>query len=117
MIRTVWLRQLGAWAIAGAMCVAAFHAEAKTFRFRAHSMYDPDRYRDKAEIERWKERDPLTLLAARLFADGTADAAVLDGIDAEVMAEVDASVAFAEAGTDEGLETLHRYVTSGGGAP
>ena len=37
--------------------------EARTYRFRAHSMYDPDRYRDKAEIERWKERDPITLLA------------------------------------------------------
>jgi len=90
--------------------------EAKTFRFRAHSMYDPDRYRDKAEIEHWRERDPITLLAARLVADGTADAAQLADLDAEVIAEVDASVAFAEAGTDEGVETLHRYVTSGGGA-
>jgi len=89
--------------------------EAKTFRFRAHSMYDPDRYRDKAEIERWRERDPLSLLAVRLVADGNADAASLADIDAEVVAEVDASVAFAEAGTDEGVETLHRYVTSGGG--
>ena len=91
--------------------------EAKTFRFRAHSMYDPDRYRDKAEIERWKERDPITMLAARLVAEGAADAVTLADIDAEVIAEVDASVAFAEAGTDEGLETLHRYVTSGGGTP
>jgi pyruvate dehydrogenase E1 component alpha subunit len=79
-------------------------------------MYDPDRYRDKAEIDRWKERDPITLLAARLVADGIADAARLADIDAEVVAEVDASVAFAEAGTDEGVETLHRYVTSEAGA-
>ena len=40
--------------------------ELRTYRFRAHSMYDPDRYRDKAEIERWKERDPIPALAARL---------------------------------------------------
>ncbi len=40
--------------------------ECRTYRFRAHSMYDPDLYRDKAEIEHWKERDPLVVLEARL---------------------------------------------------
>ncbi len=39
--------------------------EMHTYRFRAHSMYDPDRYRDKAEIEHWKERDPVEGLARR----------------------------------------------------
>jgi pyruvate dehydrogenase E1 component alpha subunit len=90
--------------------------EARTYRFRAHSMYDPDRYRDKAEIEHWRERDPITLLAARLVSGGTVDAVGLSAIDAEVTAEVDASVAFAESGTDEGVETVLRHVTSGGGA-
>jgi pyruvate dehydrogenase E1 component alpha subunit len=90
--------------------------EAKTYRFRAHSMYDPDRYRDKVEIEHWRERDPITLLAARLVAAGDVDEADLSAVDAEVTAEVDASVAFAESGTDEGVETVLRHVTSGGGA-
>lgn len=44
--------------------------ELRTYRFRAHSMYDPDRYRDKAEVERWKQRDPIALLRARLESDG-----------------------------------------------
>ena len=91
--------------------------EARTFRFRAHSMYDADRYRERAEIDAWKERDPITMLAARLVTAGTADAAGLADIDAAVTAEVDASVAFAEGGTDEDVLTLERFVTSAGGRP
>ena len=45
--------------------------ELRTYRFRAHSMYDPDRYRDKAEIERWKDRDPIPALAERADRRGT----------------------------------------------
>ena len=85
--------------------------EAKTYRFRAHSMYDPDRYRSKEEIEHWRERDPLLLMRARLAADGV-DAAALDRIEEEVAAEIDAAVAFAEAGTDEPVESLLAFVTS-----
>ncbi len=40
--------------------------ECRTYRFRAHSMYDPELYRDKAEVEHWKERDPLIVLEARI---------------------------------------------------
>ena len=47
--------------------------EMRTYRFRAHSMYDPDRYRDKAEIERWRERDPSTLLLDRTAGGGRLD--------------------------------------------
>lgn len=83
--------------------------EARTFRFRAHSMYDPDRYRDPAEIERWKERDPLLVLGERL-----ADPDRLAEIEAEVAAEVEAAVAFAEAAELEPLEELERWVYSDG---
>ena len=88
--------------------------EAKTFRFRAHSMYDADRYREKAEIEKWKLRDPLLTLGERLKEAGMADDAWLDATDSEVMAEVDASVAYAEAGSDEPVEDLTRFVMSPG---
>jgi len=86
--------------------------EARTYRFRAHSMYDPDRYRDKAEVERWRERDPLTLLADRLRADGLLSDQDQTRDDAEVAAEVDAAVAYAQAGTDEPVEELTRFVHS-----
>ena len=55
--------------------------ELRTYRFRAHSMYDPDRYRDKAEIERWKERDPIPALTERLTAAGTLGEGDLERID------------------------------------
>lgn len=89
--------------------------EAKTFRFRAHSMYDPDRYRDKAEVDRWKARDPIGQLAQSLQARELADDEAIAAIDLEVIAEVDAAVARAEAGSDEAIDTLDLFVTSPGG--
>ncbi len=80
--------------------------EARTYRFRAHSMYDSDRYRDRAEIDRWKLRDPLVLLASRL---GDVD---LEAIESEVAQEVEEAVAFADAGHDEPVSELTRYVVS-----
>ncbi len=85
--------------------------EARTYRFRAHSMYDSDRYRDKAEIERWKLRDPLVLLADRLLADRVG-VDELAGIEDEVAQEVDRAVAFADAGHDEPVFELSRFVMS-----
>jgi pyruvate dehydrogenase E1 component alpha subunit len=86
--------------------------EIQTYRFRAHSMYDPDLYRDKAEIARWRERDPIPMFTARLSAAGLVDDTALEVIEAEVAAEVSEAVAFAEAGTWEPIEELERFVTS-----
>ncbi|HSE54095.1 MAG TPA: pyruvate dehydrogenase (acetyl-transferring) E1 component subunit alpha, partial [Nocardioidaceae bacterium] len=71
--------------------------ELRTYRFRAHSMYDPDRYRDKAEIARWRERDPIDLLVRQLRDDGELLGEDLDAMTAEVTAEIDLAVAAAEA--------------------
>ena len=86
--------------------------EARTYRFRAHSMYDPDRYREKAEIEEWRHRDPIALLGDRLTAEGLLTDADIEEAEREVAAEIDAAVAFAEAGTDEPVEQLLRFVHS-----
>jgi pyruvate dehydrogenase E1 component alpha subunit len=80
--------------------------ELRTYRFRAHSMYDPDLYRTKDEIEGWKARDPITLFAAALQARDLLTAADLAAIEASVAAEVDAAVAEAEAGPWEPVEAL-----------
>jgi pyruvate dehydrogenase E1 component alpha subunit len=90
--------------------------EARTYRFRAHSMYDPDRYRDKAEIAGWKLRDPLIIARARLQADGVDDDA-LAAVASEVTTEVDDAVAYAQAGSLEPVEDLMRFVTSSGVRP
>jgi pyruvate dehydrogenase E1 component alpha subunit len=86
--------------------------EARTYRFRAHSMYDPDRYREKAEIEEWRHRDPIALLGDRLAAEGLLTDADIEAAEQEIAAEIDAAVAFAEAGTDEPVEEMLRFVHS-----
>jgi pyruvate dehydrogenase E1 component alpha subunit len=86
--------------------------ELRTYRFRAHSMYDPDRYRSKDEIEAWRLRDPIPLLHLRLTEAGLLDQDDVDAIEAEVTSEVDAAVAFAEAGSLEPIEDLTRFVYS-----
>jgi pyruvate dehydrogenase E1 component alpha subunit len=86
--------------------------ELRTYRFRAHSMYDPELYRDKAEVDRWKERDPIPALAGRLTADGLLADGDLEQMEAELAAELDDAVAYAEAGTLEKVEELERFVTS-----
>jgi acetyl-CoA synthetase len=84
--------------------------ELLTYRFRAHSMYDPDRYRDKAEIERWRQRDPIDLFAARLRAEGLASELDVQRIEREVAAEIDAAVREADAAPLEPIEDLTRFV-------
>lgn len=86
--------------------------ELRTYRFRAHSMYDPDRYRDKAEIARWKERDPIDLLAGRMRAAGELTDTDLAALDHDVAQEIDAAVAAARAAPVEPVEDLTRYVYS-----
>jgi pyruvate dehydrogenase E1 component alpha subunit len=75
-------------------------------------MYDPERYRDKAEVEHWKTRDPVTVLPARLRAAGLADDAALDRIEAEVADEIDAAVQAAEQAPLEEVADLTRFVMS-----
>ncbi|HEX6500587.1 MAG TPA: pyruvate dehydrogenase (acetyl-transferring) E1 component subunit alpha [Micromonosporaceae bacterium] len=86
--------------------------ELRTYRFRAHSMYDPDRYRDKAEIAEWKRRDPVDLLAQRMIADRELTRGELAALDADISSALDAAVASAEAAPVEPVGDLTRYVYS-----
>jgi pyruvate dehydrogenase E1 component alpha subunit len=86
--------------------------EFRTYRFRAHSMFDPQLYREKQEVEEWKKRDPILLYGARLRESGMLDDDALKRIEDEVAAEVDKSVEFAEAGNWEPVEELTRFVYS-----
>ncbi len=86
--------------------------ELRTYRFRAHSMYDPDLYRTKDEIAVWKQRDPIRLLRARLEAEGLLSAETLGQLEAEAEAEVAGAVAEAEAGPLEPVTDLLRDVSA-----
>ena len=79
--------------------------ELRTYRYRAHSMFDPELYRTKEEVAEWKKRDPIVALARTL--EGKVD---LSALTREVEEEVEASVQFAEAGSWEPIETLTRDV-------
>jgi TPP-dependent pyruvate/acetoin dehydrogenase alpha subunit len=80
--------------------------ELATYRFRAHSMFDPELYRDKAEVERWKQRDPIVTLEKRLRAASLLADADLAAIEADVGRELAAAVDFDERGTLEPVAEL-----------
>jgi TPP-dependent pyruvate/acetoin dehydrogenase alpha subunit len=86
--------------------------EFRTYRFRAHSMFDPELYRSKDEIEKWRERDPIVLLDQQLTADGVLTDEERLAMEDDVARELEAAVAFAEAGTLERVEELTRFVYS-----
>jgi len=93
-----------------------FFLELHTYRFRAHSMFDAELYRDKDEVEQWKTRGPIHTFTARLKAQGSLSEDEFLALDAAAQAEVEAAVAFAEASAWEPLEDLLRDVHTTQGA-
>jgi len=89
--------------------------EAVTYRFRGHSMADPESYRSKEEVERWRERDPLGVFARQLIREGVIDEAAREQIDKQAIARVDAAVEFAENSPFPAHESLYDdvYVLDG----
>jgi len=71
--------------------------EAITYRFRGHSMADPEQYRSKEEVEAWRRRDPIPTFGERLVQEGVLQSEDLEAIDAAALARVDAAVEFADA--------------------
>ena len=86
--------------------------EMRTYRFRAHSMYDPERYRDKEEVARWRERDPIDQLAARLRGQGVLDDDIWSSMRDQIQATVDRATEAADAAPLEPVEDLTRFVYS-----
>jgi pyruvate dehydrogenase E1 component subunit alpha len=89
-----------------------YFVEFNTYRFRGHSMADPELYRQKAEVEEWKHRDPIALLEARMRAQGLLADDDSARVEQSVALFVDAAVAAAEAGPWEPAEDVLKYVTS-----
>jgi pyruvate dehydrogenase E1 component alpha subunit len=81
--------------------------EAVTYRFRGHSMADPEQYRSKEEVAHWRERDPIPAFGRLLLADGAIDETELAQIDARAIERVDAAVEFAEASPFPTPESLY----------
>ena len=84
--------------------------EARTYRLRAHSMYDPQLYRSRDEVLEWEQRGPLITLTQRLKAAGLMDEADFQRLQQQAEAEVADAVSFAEQSGIEPVEDLHRFV-------
>ncbi len=85
--------------------------EAKTYRFRGHSMSDPMKYRTKEEAEKAKERDPIVLYESLLKERGWVDEAALEEMHEKVKAEVEEAIRFAEAAPEPPPESLYQDIT------
>jgi TPP-dependent pyruvate/acetoin dehydrogenase alpha subunit len=75
-------------------------------------MFDPELYREKAEVEAWRQRCPIVTFSQRLAEQGLVNDADVEEIERQVATEIEDSVAFAEAGTWEPVEELTRFVYS-----
>jgi pyruvate dehydrogenase E1 component alpha subunit len=90
--------------------------EFRTYRFRAHSMFDAELYREKAEVEEWKTRGPIHTFTARLKAAGKLGEDEFLALDAAAQREVEEAVAYAEAGSWEPVAAMLADVTTPQGA-
>ena len=89
-----------------------YFLECRTYRFRAHSMFDPELYREKSEVAEWKERDPIPAFFEGMKAQGVLTDDDWEELDRAVVQEIDEAVTFAEEGTWEPAEQLDRFVYS-----
>ena len=84
--------------------------EAKTYRFRGHSVADPAKYRTKEEVQKWMERDPIQVLGQRIRTLGIANEEQLRALDEEAKAQVQDAVQFAESAPPPAPETVAEHV-------
>jgi pyruvate dehydrogenase E1 component alpha subunit len=84
--------------------------EIMTYRFRGHSMGDPERYRKQEEVKKWQEQDPIGIFRKFLTSSKKATVKVLDELDASAMVDVQKAVEFAEASPEPALESLFDHI-------
>jgi pyruvate dehydrogenase E1 component alpha subunit len=121
--------EMPAWPVDGMDVIAVEHAarraaegvragggphflELRTYRFRAHSMYDPELYRDKAEVEQWRRRDPIETLVRSMRDAGELSDDELAAMEDKLVGEIEASITAARAAPAEPVEDLTKYVYS-----
>lgn len=83
-----------------------------TFRFRAHSMFDAELYREKTEVEEWKKRDPIPVFEKYLTEQQLINESEIKTLDEQIELEIQQAIEFAEAGTLEPVEELSHFVYS-----
>ena len=87
-----------------------YFLEAVTYRYRGHSMGDPERYRESDEIEKWRRDDPIGIFRKRLIEDEGMEAKKLGAEEVRAESVVEEAVQFAESSSNPSPETLYDYV-------
>jgi pyruvate dehydrogenase E1 component alpha subunit len=87
-----------------------FFLEIETYRFRGHSMGDPERYRKPEEVRKWQENDPIGIYRRTLIDQGIASEAELDALEKKAEAETAAAVQFAENSPEPEPEALFEHI-------
>jgi pyruvate dehydrogenase E1 component alpha subunit len=87
-----------------------YFLEILTYRFRGHSMGDPERYRQPDEIKKWQENDPIGIYRRHLLEDKIVEESQLDDLDARAEAEVQEAVDFAETSPDPEPQALYEHI-------
>jgi pyruvate dehydrogenase E1 component alpha subunit len=83
--------------------------EIMTYRFRGHSMGDPERYRTQEEVKKWQDNDPIGIFRATLLKKKFSNAE-LDEVEKQAEADTQKAVEFAEASPEPGMEELFKDV-------
>ncbi len=94
-----------------------YFLECRTYRFRAHSMFDPQLYRDKAEVEAWKAKDPLLRFRTWLHDAHLIHDEEFQAVEEAIDAEIEDAVSFADAAPWEPVETLAEHVYGTASSP
>jgi hypothetical protein len=89
--------------------------EAETYRFRGHSMADPEEYREKEQVEEWRKKDPIETFAKRLEDEGILDDGEREKLDEEVVEQIDKAVQFADDSEFPTPESLYEHIYVLGG--
>jgi TPP-dependent pyruvate/acetoin dehydrogenase alpha subunit len=89
-----------------------YFLECQTYRYRAHSMFDPERYRSKQEVKEWKKKDPITTFVDYLKQEKLMGDKEFNQLEKEVSEEVKKAVEFAENSSNEPVEDITKYVHS-----
>jgi pyruvate dehydrogenase E1 component alpha subunit len=84
--------------------------EAVTYRFRGHSMADPEEYRSKEQVEEWRKRDPINAFAERLLSEGVLEQGEPEKLDEATIARVDQAVQFADKAAFPPPESLYDHI-------
>jgi pyruvate dehydrogenase E1 component alpha subunit len=125
-VQSEWVDGMDVYAVETAVARAAeavrrgegpYFLELRTYRYRAHSMADPDLYRTKEEIAEWRKRDPIANFSMRLKGDGMLTDAELEALEKSVWHDIDWAIDEAERGPLEPVEDLERDVHTPRGAP